>query len=269
MFSTIAHRAADRHAILLGVKNVAPCCSVTVFQCGVVLAGSSEVKSCPTAQSPAQNPGLQEIASRPEYVRGSAGCVSFQVLGRSKIAGGRVHAFLTAPNRPIDPVTDDLGLIEVIGGEPRASDGTDPSRIRLDDVTSVNDAPAGADKTVSVLEDGTYTFSAADFGFTDTADAAGTAGANALANVKITTLPGAGNLTLSGKLRGLSPNHALVLVNGKRRHGGSSLAISAGPFQGGAAADLNFIPVAYIDHIEVLQDGDGVVGEFLRHVIES
>lgn len=64
-----------------------------------------------------------------------------------------------------------------------------------------------------------------------------------------------GNLTLSGKLRGLSPNHALVLVNGKRRHGGASLAISAGPYQGGAAADLNFIPVASIDHIEVLQDG--------------
>lgn len=63
------------------------------------------------------------------------------------------------------------------------------------------------------------------------------------------------NLTLSAKLRGLSPNHALVLVNGKRRHTTANLAVLGGPYQGSAAADLNFIPVAAIERIEVLQDG--------------
>jgi iron complex outermembrane receptor protein len=63
------------------------------------------------------------------------------------------------------------------------------------------------------------------------------------------------NMTLSARLRGLSPNNTLVLVNGKRRHGTSNLAVLGGPYQGGAAADLNYIPVAAIDHIEVLQDG--------------
>ncbi|UTP40873.1 TonB-dependent receptor [Phenylobacterium sp. LH3H17] len=63
------------------------------------------------------------------------------------------------------------------------------------------------------------------------------------------------NLTLSAKLRGLSPNHALVLINGKRRHGTSNLAVLGGPFQGGATADLNFIPLGSVSHIEVLQDG--------------
>ena len=63
------------------------------------------------------------------------------------------------------------------------------------------------------------------------------------------------NLTLSARLRGLSPNHTLVLVNGKRRHTTANLAVLGGPFQGGAATDLNFIPVSAIDHIEVLQDG--------------
>jgi iron complex outermembrane receptor protein len=63
------------------------------------------------------------------------------------------------------------------------------------------------------------------------------------------------NMTLSARLRGLSPNNTLVLVNGKRRHGTSNLAVLGGPYQGGAAADLNFIPVAAIDHVEVLQDG--------------
>nr|WP_315215445.1 TonB-dependent receptor [uncultured Duganella sp.] len=63
------------------------------------------------------------------------------------------------------------------------------------------------------------------------------------------------NLTLSARLRGLSPNNTLVLINGKRRHGTANLAVLGGPYQGGAAADLNFIPVSAIDHIEVLQDG--------------
>lgn len=62
-------------------------------------------------------------------------------------------------------------------------------------------------------------------------------------------------LTLSAKLRGLSPNHALVLINGKRRHGTSSLAVLAGAFQGGAGADFSFIPSGSIDHVEVLLDG--------------
>ncbi|MDB5948486.1 MAG: tonB-dependent Receptor Plug domain protein, partial [Massilia sp.] len=63
------------------------------------------------------------------------------------------------------------------------------------------------------------------------------------------------NLTLSARLRGLSPNDTLVLINGKRRHTTANLAVLGGPFQGGAATDLNYIPVAAIDHIEVLQDG--------------
>jgi iron complex outermembrane recepter protein len=63
------------------------------------------------------------------------------------------------------------------------------------------------------------------------------------------------NQTLQAKLRGLSPNHVLVLVNGKRRHTTGSLAILGGPYQGGAGVDLNFIPVDSIDHVEVLTDG--------------
>jgi iron complex outermembrane receptor protein len=63
-------------------------------------------------------------------------------------------------------------------------------------------------------------------------------------------------LTLSAALRGLSPNDTLVLVNGKRRHTTSNLSVDAGsPYTGSAAADLSLIPVAAIDHVEVLQDG--------------
>src|ERR1700678_3210401 len=62
--------------------------------------------------------------------------------------------------------------------------------------------------------------------------------------------------TLQAKLRGLSCNDVLVLVNGKRRHGTANIEIDPGdPYQGCAGVDWNFIPLDSIDHIEVLTDG--------------
>src|SRR5439155_901349 len=61
-------------------------------------------------------------------------------------------------------------------------------------VSSVNDAPAGADKSITTPEDSSYTFASADFGFTDPNDSP----VNALSAVTISTVPGAGGLTLSG-----------------------------------------------------------------------
>ncbi len=63
------------------------------------------------------------------------------------------------------------------------------------------------------------------------------------------------NLTLSARLRGLSPNHTLVLVNGKRRHGTANLAVLGGPYQGSATADIDLISPSSIKRIEVLEDG--------------
>src|SRR5437899_6252940 len=57
-------------------------------------------------------------------------------------------------------------------------------------VTSVNDAPIGANNTVTTTEDTDYTFAAVDFGFSDPNDSP----ANALQAVEITTLPLAGTL---------------------------------------------------------------------------
>src|SRR5207253_2517051 len=61
-------------------------------------------------------------------------------------------------------------------------------------VNSVNDAPAGADKLVTINEDASYTFSAADFGFSDPNDSP----ANNLVAVKIASLPAAGALKNNG-----------------------------------------------------------------------
>ena len=45
------------------------------------------------------------------------------------------------------------------------------------------------------------------------------------------------------------------MINDKRRHTTANLAVLAGAYQGGAAADLSFIPVVSIERIEVLQEG--------------
>ena len=51
-----------------------------------------------------------------------------------------------------------------------ASTSTRPPNTMTINVTAVNDAPTGADNTVSTPEDTAYTFDTADFGFSDPND---------------------------------------------------------------------------------------------------
>ncbi|HEU4651749.1 MAG TPA: TonB-dependent receptor [Croceibacterium sp.] len=63
------------------------------------------------------------------------------------------------------------------------------------------------------------------------------------------------SFSLTGRLRGLSPNHTLVMVNGKRRAGNSILQVINGAFGGSAAPSLDLIPPEIIQRVEILQDG--------------
>jgi iron complex outermembrane receptor protein len=65
----------------------------------------------------------------------------------------------------------------------------------------------------------------------------------------------AANLTSALTLRGLSPNHVLLLVNGKRRHTSANITADPGSQQGATPVDVDLIPVSAVDHIEVLRDG--------------
>ena len=56
-------------------------------------------------------------------------------------------------------------------------------------------------------------------------------------------------------LRGLGPDQVLVLVNGKRRHTTALVNINGTFGRGTVGTDMNSIPVAAIDRIEVLRDG--------------
>ena len=56
-------------------------------------------------------------------------------------------------------------------------------------------------------------------------------------------------------LRGLGPDQTLVLLNGKRRHTTALVNINGSVGRGSVGTDMNAIPVAAIERIEVLRDG--------------
>lgn len=56
-------------------------------------------------------------------------------------------------------------------------------------------------------------------------------------------------------LRGLGPDQTLVLINGKRRHQSSLVNIFGTRGRGNTGTDLNTIPAAAIERIEILRDG--------------
>ncbi|MCU1727828.1 TonB-dependent receptor [Pseudomonas sp. 7P_10.2_Bac1] len=56
-------------------------------------------------------------------------------------------------------------------------------------------------------------------------------------------------------LRGLNGDQVLVLVNGKRRHNSALLNNGTSLNSGSQPVDLDMIPTALIDHVEILRDG--------------
>ncbi len=57
------------------------------------------------------------------------------------------------------------------------------------------------------------------------------------------------------QIRGLSPDHVLVLVNGKRYHSGALVNVNGSQGRSSSPVDLNSIPIAAIERVEVLRDG--------------
>ena len=98
-----------------------------------------------------------------------------------------------------------LTSIRDSGGTANAGvDKTDLSLAATVHVAPVNDAPDGADKVITLREDATHTFSAADFGFNDAADG------NGFLALKVTTLPGSGTLLLGDTTGGSAAPTAVL-----------------------------------------------------------
>lgn len=56
-------------------------------------------------------------------------------------------------------------------------------------------------------------------------------------------------------VRGLGPDQTLILLNGKRYHQSALIGTFGTRGRGNTGTDLNTIPIAAIDHIEILRDG--------------
>jgi hypothetical protein len=112
-------------------------------------------------------------------------------------------------------VQDDGGVLN--GGQ-----NTDQSpNLMTISVTSVADAPSGANSTVNAVEDTDYTFKTSDFGFSDAADNP----ANAFAAVRFTTTPAQGTITLGGQpISALETVSATLIASGQLRFRAASNA---------------------------------------------
>ncbi|WAC75105.1 TonB-dependent receptor [Roseateles sp. SL47] len=69
------------------------------------------------------------------------------------------------------------------------------------------------------------------------------------------SLTDASDAVRPAQLRGLSPDQTLVLIDGKRRHSSAVVNINGSQGRGSAPVDLNAIPMAAIERVEVLRDG--------------
>jgi len=136
-----------------------------------------------------------------------------QLVSMADITAGnlRFRGALNASGSPYTAFTfqvKDNGGTAVVNG--LAGADLDPTaRTETITVLSVNDAPRGADRQITIREDDQYQLSAADFGFSDANDTppAGTGPANTMAGIVITSLPSppSGTLIL---------NHTVVVSPG-------------------------------------------------------
>ncbi|EKE77590.1 TonB-dependent receptor plug domain-containing protein [Gallaecimonas xiamenensis] len=126
---------------------------------------------------------------------------------------------------------DDTETIEVVGSRIALRTATD-SVAPVDIITGEELAATGMTETARALQ-----FAAPSYNF------------------PFSSVTDGSDAVRPATLRGMSPDHTLVLVNGKRRHGSALVHLSGTVGKGSSNADLNAIPVTAIKRIEILRDG--------------
>ena len=146
-------------------------------------------------------------------------------------------------------------------------------------VVSVPDAPTGADNSATVNENGSYAFSATDFGFTDHE---GVMPANVFTKLKITSVPTVGNLKLlgvavqAGDLIDTNQLSNLVFTPAANANGAGYASFTFQVMDNGGTANagsdtdatprtftINVNPVAQIQSV-VIDSAVGQVGNYLN-----
>ncbi|GGP42004.1 ligand-gated channel [Shewanella algicola] len=142
-----------------------------------------------------------------------------------------VIASISAPTAYAAEEGENLERIQVIGSRIALRTATD-SPTPVDIITSEQLEATGITETAKALQFAAPSFSVPFSSITDGSDAVRPA-----------------------SLRGMSPDHTLVLVNGKRRHGSALVHLSGTVGKGSSNVDLNAIPMTAIKRIEILRDG--------------
>jgi len=134
---------------------------------------------------------------------GTAGGVTISGSGTGSITLSgtlaNINAYLASASRPtFTPAANAIASVTLTMTTSDNGNTGGPALVDVDTstitITPVNDAPAGTNKTVTIGEDTSFTFTAADFGFSDPNDNPD----NTLAAVVITTVPANGVLSLGG-----------------------------------------------------------------------
>jgi hypothetical protein len=168
--------------------------TVTILEDSSYTFAASDFGFTDPNDTPANNLLAVKITTLPaagSLTDNNVAVVAGQFIPVADINGGKLK-FTPATDGSGSPYTSFTFQVQDDGGTTNSGVDLDQSPNTMTiNVTAINDAPAGADKTVTINEDNSYTFAAADFGFTDPNDSP----ANNLLAVKITTLPAAGSLT--------------------------------------------------------------------------
>jgi hypothetical protein len=171
--------------------------NVTTLEDAPYVYSTADFGFTDASDSPGHNLLAVRITTLPvagALTNGGVAVVAGQMVGLSDISVGNLQ-FTPVANEGGSAYASFTFQVQDDGGT--AGGGVDldfTSNTLTIDVTAVNDPPAGSDNTVVTLEDTPYTFTAADFGFSDPQDSL----ANNLLAVRITTLPSAGPLTNGG-----------------------------------------------------------------------
>jgi iron complex outermembrane receptor protein len=125
-----------------------------------------------------------------------------------------------------------LGFHEQVGVGSRASGAEAEKAVPVDILTGKQIEATGAVETMQILEALAPSF-----------------------NFPRPTISDGTDSIRPATLRGLGPDHVLVLINGKRRHPTALVHINPTIGRGASGVDLNAIPASAIERIEILRDG--------------
>lgn len=143
-------------------------------------------------------------------------------------AGGSMSAFFTLQPQPVS-----LAAIDVVVGSRARHTAPEELAVPVDIITSEVIAQQGTSETSQIL-----------------------AAVAPSVNFPRQSVTDATDVVRPFTLRGLSPDHTLVLVNGWRRHQMAVVNTFAyGMGAGSSGVDMNAIPASAIDRFEVLRDG--------------